>query len=592
MSQNELRAGDVIDGKYEVVSLLGTGGMGHVFKARHLHLDALRTIKVLRGDLLADESYRKRFVREARLATRVQHINVAMVHDFATLPDGTAYMVSEFIEGVTLGQWLQSHGRFSLELTLQIAMQVLAGLEIIHRAGLMHRDISTANIMIATGIDGSPMAKIIDLGIAKASDAPIGDATQVGMFVGNPRYSSPEQLGALRAGETIDGRVDVYSFGVVLYEMLTGVSPFVSRTPREYAIKQLTQKPASMREREPGLSPELDRTVLKALEKQRDLRYSSAREMAAALAPFRTGTLSATTQVKLDSLRVPDLRVEDDEVEDAALVAVYIDETPPTEEQLQERHRMERAAFHTAIDALEAGNPEPAEDLLRHGAAPHIEQRLKTGLAEHHGALAWDMLRASDDAKAIRGFLEKYPNHRLSAEARERLRRLEERATAGAAVEEKAWNEALREGTEVAWLRFMEQHKGTPRARDAVSMLAETRDYHRAIAAGTELALRVYLATWPQGRHQADVEAALSKMRGGVPRAVRAPSPTPLPPSNPRALPMTQLEMIPSTVSEALPATGQMPLPVAAARTGIPLWMYAVGSAIVVAAAIAAVIWF
>lgn len=590
MSQNELRAGEVIDGKYEVISLLGTGGMGQVFKARHLHLDALRTIKTLRRDVLQDPSYKARFVREARLATRVQHVNVAMVHDFATLPDGTAYMVSEFIEGVTLRQWLQTHGRFSLELTLQIAMQVLSGLEMIHRAGLMHRDISTENIMIATGIDGSPLAKIIDLGIAKASDAPSGDATQVGLFVGNPRYSSPEQLGAMRAGETIDGRVDIYSFGIVLYEMLTGVSPFASKTPREYAVKHLTMRPPSMRDYEPALSESLDKVVLKALEKQRDLRYSSAREMAAALAPFRTGTLSATTQVKLDSLRAPE-----DEVEDAALVAVLIEEKAPTEEEVREQHRAERTAFHAAIDALAAGNPAPAEALLRKGAAPHIQQRLKTGLAEHQGATAWEALRHSDDTKALRSFLDKYPNHRVSAEAKERLRNLEERANAGTAVELQAWNEALHEGSEAAWLRFMEQHKGTPRAREAVSMLAETRDYHRAIASGTELPLRVYLATWPQGRHVMEVENALRGMRAGVRRAGPPPSGyTPPPAEDRRAVPVTRLEMIPGTISEALPSTLQAPLPSAPApppQPRVPLWIYAAGAGIVLLAAIAVLIW-
>src|SRR5687768_13917670 len=162
---------------------------------------------MLRKDLLAEESYRTRFAREARLATRVQHPNVALVHDFATLPDGTYYMVSEFIEGMTLRQWIAKHGRLSLQLTVQLATQVLEGLDVIHRAGLLHRDISTDNIMIATSPDGRPVAKIIDLGIAKmvaAASGPVTDGTQVGLFVGNPRYSSPEQLGALKEGEEID----------------------------------------------------------------------------------------------------------------------------------------------------------------------------------------------------------------------------------------------------------------------------------------------------------------------------------------------------------------------------------------------------
>ena len=146
-----LEPGQIIDGKYEILSLLGSGGMGSVFKVRHIHLHTYRTIKVMRRSLMADETYRNRFAREARLATLLNHPNVAVLYDFATLPDGSYYMISELIEGLTIAQWLARYGRFSPPLAVDIALQTLDGLEHIHRAGLLHRDLSSDNIMIASG---------------------------------------------------------------------------------------------------------------------------------------------------------------------------------------------------------------------------------------------------------------------------------------------------------------------------------------------------------------------------------------------------------------------------------------------------------
>src|SRR5439155_19660643 len=133
--------GKMIDGKYVIVGILGAGGMGEVYKARHVQLNTFRCIKVMRPAMLADDSYRTRFLREARLATQIQHPNIAVVHDFELLDDGASYMVTAFIDGTTLRQWSSQHGRFPLPLAAEIAVQVLAGLDAIHRRGLLHRDI-------------------------------------------------------------------------------------------------------------------------------------------------------------------------------------------------------------------------------------------------------------------------------------------------------------------------------------------------------------------------------------------------------------------------------------------------------------------
>src|SRR5688572_16348715 len=121
-----LPPGTVLDGKYEIVGLLGVGGMGEVYKTRHVHLGMFRCIKIVKAGLLSDEANRARFLREAQLATQIHHPNVAVVHDFSILPDGTSYMVSEFIDGTTVKQWEAANGRFPLALATEVAMQVLA----------------------------------------------------------------------------------------------------------------------------------------------------------------------------------------------------------------------------------------------------------------------------------------------------------------------------------------------------------------------------------------------------------------------------------------------------------------------------------
>ncbi len=274
-----LTPGTLLDGKYEIVGLLGAGGMGEVYKALHVHLGAFRTIKVIKSTLIAEESYRARFLREARLATQVHHPNVAVVHDFSVMPDGTSFMVAEYIDGTTVREWEERNGRFPLPLAIEVGLQVLAGLDAIHRRGLMHRDISADNIMLAFDADDHLIVKIIDLGVAKDVSGPNVDTTQAGVFVGNPKYMSPEHLGELEEGEVLDGRADLYSLGVVMFEMLTGVPPFVARTPNMYIVKHLTEAPRTFHDANPALAAPagLEGIVMRALEKRRAERWNSAR---------------------------------------------------------------------------------------------------------------------------------------------------------------------------------------------------------------------------------------------------------------------------------------------------------------------------
>jgi serine/threonine-protein kinase len=271
-----------LDGKYQILGKLGAGGMGEVYKALHVHLNALRVIKLMRSNIASDPGAHERFLREARLATKIHHPNVAALFDFSTLEDGAHYMVWEYIEGINLHELITEKGPLSPRYAARLGIEALHGLEAIHRAGIVHRDISPENLMIARDQDGEEHVKVIDLGIAKQSSDE-GDAkTKTGMFVGKWKYCSPEHLGMLPPGQRIDGRADLYSFGIVLYEMLTGVPPFQADTPHRFVMLHAAEPPRALRDTNPSVtaSPELEAAIFKSLEKDRGKRYATAREFA------------------------------------------------------------------------------------------------------------------------------------------------------------------------------------------------------------------------------------------------------------------------------------------------------------------------
>ena len=272
-----------IDGKYEIVSRLGAGGMGEVYKARHVHLDALRVIKVMRREMAGDSDFDERFAREAKMATRVNHPNVATLHDFSRFADGSFYMVFEYIEGTNLADVLANE-RLTLRRAARIAIQALRGLDAVHAAGIVHRDISPDNLILARDGRGAEVVKLIDLGTAKHSEGG-NDQTQAGVFIGKWRYCSPEHLGMMKEDERIDGRADIYSFGIVLYEMITGTPPFRGNSPQDYIRQHAREAPRPLKEVNPTLpeAPELEAIIFRALAKNRTERYQTAAEFADAL---------------------------------------------------------------------------------------------------------------------------------------------------------------------------------------------------------------------------------------------------------------------------------------------------------------------
>lgn len=277
--QNRFSVGDTIDGKYEVVKVLPVGGMGELYKVRHIHLNDFRAVKVLKSQMLSDNTQKQRFLREAKIAASIKHPNLASLFDFSSLPDGSYYMVQEFIDGVTLIEKMRSGETFDVPFVLRLGQQVLGGLASLHEEGIIHRDISPDNLMLTKTNSGSTTIKIIDLGIAKPVDAGEG-LTNAGFFVGKLHYASPEQAGMIEPGEKVDHRTDLYSLGVVLYQMVARRMPFAADNPQAYFLKQVSEEVAPInRPGEPPVVPaELEQFILKLLRKNRKERFSSATE--------------------------------------------------------------------------------------------------------------------------------------------------------------------------------------------------------------------------------------------------------------------------------------------------------------------------
>jgi serine/threonine-protein kinase len=294
----ERDSGSVFDDKYEIVQRLGAGGMGEVYRTRHIHLHEDRVIKILRGDKATDPHAFKRFQQEARIAAQVKHPNVAILYDFAQLPDGSFYMVWEFIAGQDVDSALRAHGPFRMSLAVEMAIQALRGLDAIHSAGVIHRDISPDNLMIARDRRDKPLVKIIDLGLAKDLEAAGGsEITQAGMFMGKLMYCSPEQAGSM-PGAKLDHRSDLYSLAAVLYEMVTGKPPFDSESEHGFALRRLSEEPISMIGRTSGITVPgpLNEVVMRALERDREERWPDALSFLRALVRVADHLRQVSTQ--------------------------------------------------------------------------------------------------------------------------------------------------------------------------------------------------------------------------------------------------------------------------------------------------------
>jgi serine/threonine protein kinase len=274
--------GLVLRDKYEVLEKLGAGGMGAVYKARHLAFNELRAIKFVGTHLLSDERALARFKAEAVVARRLQHPNAVKVEDLDTSEDGRPFIVMEYVRGRSLRDLFFDEGEVSTKRVLALARQACGALGAAHALGIVHRDIKPDNLMVLVEEDGTEILKVADFGLAKVREgfelAAEKAFTQTGFLVGTPPYMSPEQAG----GYDLDGRSDLYSLGVVLYELFTGRLPFHADTPLGMLMAHREtppQPPAAL-----GVPQPLAAFLLKALAKRPEDRFQTAEQMDQAIA--------------------------------------------------------------------------------------------------------------------------------------------------------------------------------------------------------------------------------------------------------------------------------------------------------------------
>lgn len=269
--------------KYEILEVIGRGGMSTVYKARHTLMDSFVAIKILNSALVSDPLHMERFTKEAKTLSSLKHHNIVQVFDFGIFNNSKPYLITEYLQGESLADILLTSSHISPERAVHVFLQVCDGLMMLHKKGIIHRDLKTGNILLVQESDERDVVKILDFGIAKM----LGDEnkdqrlTKDGEVFGSPLYMSPEQC----TGGQVDARSDIYSLGCVMYECLTGAPPHIGATTLETLNKQVNEPTLSLR----GIAPELtipeliDALVIKALSKNPYQRQQTVEELKKAL---------------------------------------------------------------------------------------------------------------------------------------------------------------------------------------------------------------------------------------------------------------------------------------------------------------------
>ena len=283
-ASDDLQPGTVLAGRYEILQLLGRGGMGAVYKARDTELDRTVAIKLIRGELARNPEILRRFKQELILARQVTHKNVIRIYDLGQA-DGIKFITMDFVEGRDLRSSLAEIGKFPPEQAAKLMLQICRALEAAHSEGVIHRDLKPQNIML----DAKGRVYVMDFGIARSAYLP--GMTQTGALIGTPEYMSPEQA----RGEKLTEHSDLFSLGVIFYELLTGQSPYPGEAPLATLWKRLQEKPKPPIEIDPTVPKALNDIVMKALEIEPDKRWASAREMAQQLEIFLGPSAGSST---------------------------------------------------------------------------------------------------------------------------------------------------------------------------------------------------------------------------------------------------------------------------------------------------------
>jgi len=293
--------GEVVDGRYRVLQLIGRGGMGEVYLAEHLNLKRRDALKVLRREFASDAEIAARFRREARAVGRLEHRHIVQVHDFGQLADGRLYLALELADGPRLDTLLAG-GPLAPERALHLVTQLVEAVDHAHEQGVVHRDLKPGNVMVVRSRGGDELVKVLDFGIAKiiAPDHLSTGITTGGQVFGTPHYMAPEQL----AGAPADPRMDLYAVGCITYELLVGRTPFVGGVV-DVMHAHHTRTPVPPHRVRPTVPEALSRVVMRCLEKEVARRFQSSRELVEALAALPPAPAGDAEERTEDHLRNP-----------------------------------------------------------------------------------------------------------------------------------------------------------------------------------------------------------------------------------------------------------------------------------------------
>ncbi len=280
-----LKPGDVVGDRYEIVRLIGEGGMGSVFEARHKVLGRAVAIKVLKPEIARHEQFAQRFLVEAKAAAELHHRNIVELNDYG-VDDGRPYMVMEILRGESLSVLIHREGPLSMERVVALFEPVLRALAMAHDKGVIHRDIKPENLFLVREDDGEVTPKVVDFGIAKRAEESV-QLTSANMALGTPAYMAPEQIMSSR---TVTGAADQYAVGVTMYESLTKRNPYNADTLNAFIVAKATQDPGPLGELRPDLDPRFVAVIMKTLARKPEDRFPSVTALREALAPFRQGS--------------------------------------------------------------------------------------------------------------------------------------------------------------------------------------------------------------------------------------------------------------------------------------------------------------